>query len=150
MARVIRYFCFSVLGLLLCLMGCKTSNTPSLADSETVQSQKLSDTINMRSDDGEYEIIIIEPGFYGWLQSIARPPGYYSQSFLESRNRLLVQEYNLRVLQPMQYNPNLYEMRIDYQPNINYGYDLNYQLYNYFIYFQLQYKQKLSSFTPRI
>lgn len=150
MARVIHYFCFSVLGLLLCLMGCKTSNAPFVVDSETVQSQKLSDTINMRSDDGEYEIIIIEPGFYSWLQSTARPPGFYSQSFLENRNQLFVQEYNLRVLQPMQYNPNLYELRIDYQPNINYGYDLNYQLYNYFIYFQLQYKQKLSSFTPRI
>ncbi|WP_334113334.1 DUF6146 family protein [Paucihalobacter sp.] len=78
------------------------------------------------------------------------PPGYYSQSFLESRNRLFVQEYNLRVQQPLTYNPNLYEMRIDYQPDTNYGYDLNYQLYNYFIYFQLQYNQKLTSFIPRI
>ena len=103
----------------------------------------------MQSDDGDYQIIIIEPGFYGWLHSIARPSSYYSQNFLESRNRLLVQEYNLRVKQPLTFNPNFYEMPIEYQANINYGYDLNYQLYNYFIYFQLQYKQQLTSFIPR-
>ncbi len=91
----------------------------------------------MQSDDGDYQIIIIEPGFYGGLHSIARPSGYYSQNFLESRNRLFVQEYNLRVQQPLTFNPNLYEMPIEYQANINYGYDLNYQLYNYFIYFPL-------------
>lgn len=140
----------TVFGLLFCLAGCKTPDTTMTSNSETNLSQKLSDTISMTSDDGEYEIIIIEPGFYGWLQSTARPQGFYSKSFLEARNRLLVQEYNLRVQQPMTYNPNLYEMRIDYNSNIDYGYDLNYQLYNYFIYFQLQYKQQLTSFTPRI
>ncbi len=53
-------------------------------------------------------------------------------------------------LQPHNFNPNLYEMRIDYDPSIDYGYEVNYKLYNYFIYFQLTYKQKLTGYVPRI
>ena len=44
----------------------------------------------------------------------------------------------------------LYEMQIDYQNNINYGYEVNYILYNYFVYFQQKYKQKLGGFEPRL
>ena len=54
-----------------------------------------------------------------------------------------VTTWNSRVLQPQRFNPNLYEMQIDYKANIDYGYDVNYQLYNYFVYFQNRYKQNL-------
>ena len=108
------------------------------------------DTITISSDKTEYEIIIIEPGFYTWLNSIAKPEGYYSQSFLENRNYLMVLEWNQRVLQPMRYNPNLYELQIDYSQNIDYGYEVNFKLYNYFIYFQRKYNQRLGPFIPRI
>lgn len=108
------------------------------------------DTIKIASDSTEYDIIIIEPGFNFWLLSIARPEGYYSQSFLENRNRILVLEWNQRVIQPMRFNPNLYELQINYDPNIDYGYDVNYKLYNYFVYFQRKYNQRLGPFLPRI
>ena len=52
--------------------------------------------VEISDEKTEYEIIIIEPGFYVWLQSIARPVGYYSQSFLETRNQFLVTSYNIR------------------------------------------------------
>ena len=112
--------------------------------------QKVGDTVEISSDSTEYEIIIIEPGFNFWLQSIARPEGYYSQSFLENRNQIYVINYNQRVLQPMRYSPSLYEWQIDYNPNIDYGYEVNYKLYNYFIYFQRKYNQRLGPFVPRI
>ena len=102
------------------------------------------------TDSLEYQIIIIEPGFNGWLQSTARPEGYYSQSFLEGRNRLYVQAWNQRNLQPHTYDPNLYELRIDYDPFTDYGYDVNYKLYNYFISLQLKYKPRVSTCYPRI
>jgi len=108
------------------------------------------DTVRIANDKLEYEIIIIEPGFNTWLLSVAKPEGYYSQEFMEIRNRIFVTEWNIRVLQPQRYDPNLYELEIDYQPNIDYGYEVNYKLYNYFIYFQLYYKQQLSGFLPRI
>lgn len=106
--------------------------------------------VEIKDEETEYEIIIIEPGFYTWLQSIARPEGYYSQSFLENRNAIMVINWNQRVLQPSMYNPNLYEMQINYDPNIDYGYEVNYKLYNYFVYFQRKYNQRLGPFFPRI
>lgn len=112
--------------------------------------QKVGDTIAISSDKTEYEIIIIEPGFNFWLQSIARPEGYYSQYFLENRNRILVTEWNRRVLSPQQFDPHLYELQINYDWNIDYGYEVNYKLYNYFVYFQRKYRQRLGPFVPRI
>ncbi len=136
--------------LLICfgIYSCKTSykkTTTSIEDN-----LKAQDTVRIANDELEYEILIIEPGFNFWLESRAKPEGYYSQQFLENRNRLFVSEWNNRVLQPQRYNPNLYEMQIDYQAHIDYGYEVNYKLYNYFIYFQLHYKQQLTGFVPRI
>lgn len=113
-------------------------------------SQKEGDTIEIASDKTEYQIIIIEPGFNFWLQSIARPEGYYSQSWLENRNQIYVINWNQRVLLPSQYDPSLYMLQIDYSADIDYGYEVNYKLYNYFIYFQRKYKQRLGPFVPRI
>jgi hypothetical protein len=132
------------------LFNCNTSKTSVSKKDERLESIKANDTVKIANDELEYEIIIIEPGFNFWLASTARPEGYYSQQFLETRNYQYVIEWNQRVLQPQRFNPNLYEMQIDYQPNIDYGYEVNYKLYNYFIYFQLTYKQRLGSFIPRI
>ncbi|GMN08788.1 hypothetical protein MTsPCn9_07560 [Croceitalea sp. MTPC9] len=106
--------------------------------------------VEISDEESEYEIIIIEPGFFVWLQSIARPEGYYSQSFLESRNEIMVINWNQRVLQPGRFNPNLYELQINYDPQVDYGYEVNYKLYNYFVYFQRKYNQRLGPFFPRI
>lgn len=135
--------------LLICfgVISCKTSQKANVSKQVSEVEQ---DTVRIANDELEYEIIIIEPGFNTWLESIARPEGYYSQQFLETRNNLLVTEWNSRVLQPQKYNPSLYEMQIDYRPNIDYGYEVNYKLYNYFIYFQITHKQQLTGFTPRI
>lgn len=136
--------------LLVCfgIYSCKTSykkTTTSIEDN-----LKAQDTVRITNDELEYEILIIEPGFNFWLASIAKPEGYYSQSFLEGRNQLFVSEWNNRVLQPQRYDPRLYELSIDYNRSIDYGYEVNYKLYNYFIYFQLHYKQQLTGFVPRI
>ncbi|MER3373662.1 MAG: DUF6146 family protein [Allomuricauda sp.] len=119
-------------------------------EEKAVFSSKEEHEVEIKDDETEYEIIIIEPGFYTWLNSIARPEGYYSQSFLENRNAIMVINWNQRVMQPLRYNPNLYEMQINYDQNIDYGYEVNYKLYNYFIYFQRKYNQRLGPFIPRI
>jgi len=132
------------------LVGCNTSK--SLTDtSNTIKKEtKVNDTIRIANDDLEYEIIIIEPGFQSWLASTARAKGYHSQTYLENRNIIYVTEWNSRFRQPMRYSRDLYELPIDYSFNIDYGYDVNYQLYNYFIFFQLKYKQQLGPRIPRI
>jgi hypothetical protein len=135
--------------ILLANYGC---NTPKTAFSERNAQTALveNDTVSIANTKLEYEILVIEPGFNTWLAASARPEGYYTQSFLESRNNIYVLEWNRRVRLPGQFNPELYELQIDYNPNTDYGYDVNYQLYNYFIYFQLKYQQRLAPFVVRI
>ncbi|MEM9076388.1 MAG: DUF6146 family protein [Bacteroidota bacterium] len=106
--------------------------------------------VEISDEESEYEIIILEPGFNIWLRSIALPEGFYSQQFLENRNQLLVTQWNIRVQQPFNFNPQLYQFEIDYKSSIDYGYEVNYKLYNFFIYFQRKYNQRLGPFLPRI
>ena len=107
-----------------------------------------SDTVRIANDALEYEVIIIDPGFNSWLVSRAFPRNYHSQSFLEIKNRLFITEWNSRVLQPQRFDPNLYEMTVNYNPNVDYGYEVNYLIYNYMIYFQNTYNQNLFGFVP--
>ena len=136
-----------ILLIVLGIYSCKTPNKSIVSNNETVTTK---DTVHIANEELEYEIIIIEPGFSAWVLSTAKPEGYYSQQYLESRNILYVNEWNNRVLQPQRYDTNLYELNIDYNPTTDYGYEVNYKLYNYFIYFQLKYKQQLTGFVPRI
>lgn len=110
----------------------------------TQQAVTSNDTVRIANDSLEYEIIIIEPGFFMFLNSIARQRGYYGQQYLENKNQFLVQEYNARVRQPQTYNPNLYVQEINYEPQIDYGYEVNYLLYNYFVFFAREYNQRFS------
>lgn len=42
-----------------------------------------------------------------------------------------------------QFNGTIYENTIDYQPSIDYGYEVNYLLFNYFMFAQRKYKMSL-------
>lgn len=106
------------------------------------------DTIRIANDSLEYEVIIIDPGFNVWLASRAFPRGYLAQTYMENKNNFYITEWNNRVLQPQRFSPNLYEMSIDYDRSIDYGYEVNYLIYNYMIYFQNTYNQKLFGFVP--
>ena len=130
-------------------LSCNSNKSLILDHKKVDETKKFSDTVRIANDALEYEVIIFEPGFNYWLNSTARPGGYYSENYLEGRNRIFVSEWNRRVLQPQQYNADLYEMQINYSPTIHYGYEVNYLIYNYFIFFQLTYKQQLSGFVPR-
>ncbi|MDO6596810.1 DUF6146 family protein [Oceanihabitans sp. 2_MG-2023] len=129
------------------LVACNTTkNKPVVQETKHAIEN---DTVSIINKELEYEVIIIEPGFNTWLVSRAKPEGYYTQSYLENKNILFVNEWNTRVLNPSKYDPNLYEMRINYEYGVDYGYEVNYKIYNYFIFFQLQYNQQLTGFIPR-
>lgn len=140
-----------ILLLIFALTACNSSyDSASKTENEKAVSIEDGDTVRIADEESEYEIIIIEPGFNNWLLGRARPPGYYSQQFLENRNMLYVNAWNNRVLEPQTFDPRLYFQQIDYNPNIDYGYEVNYKLYYYFIYFQLTYDQRLTNLVPRI
>ncbi|WP_026715145.1 DUF6146 family protein [Flavobacterium daejeonense] len=130
----------------LIIISCAT-NKPKVTKND-YQERQSSDTVKIANKDLEYEVIIIDPGFNFWLNSMAYPRGFYTQTYLENKNRIYINEWNNRFLQPQRYSRDLYEMSIDYDSNINYGYEVNYLIYNYMIYFQNNYHQKLYGRVP--
>lgn len=95
------------------------------------------------NDSLEYEVIIFDIGFNTFLNSVAQPEGFYSQPYLEARNIAWVITWNNRARNPNQFNASIYENIIDYQSNTDYGYEVNYKLFNYFLFAQRKYKMNL-------
>lgn len=131
-----------ILVLIIVIIGFASCKTPK-SNLKSLEGTATNDTIVIKNDSLEYEIVIIEPGFFGWLAT-QRPRGYYSQGFLETRNLIYVNEYNQRVHFPQQFDPLLYQLEINYTMGINYGYEVNYLLYHYFLYFQERYNQRFT------
>lgn len=138
--------------LIICALGliiaCSTKNNLSQKNSADNTTVAQNDTIRIANDSLEYEVIIIDIGFNSWLASHARPRGYYGQSYLENKNRFWVTEWNNRAMNPNRFG-DLYQMQIDYKPQIDYGYEVNYLLYNYLVFFQQRNNQKLGGIVPQ-
>ncbi|MBW6497961.1 MAG: hypothetical protein K0B09_06220 [Bacteroidales bacterium] len=104
------------------------------------QSFSPPDTLNVKeqeapTDTVEYELLIIDPGFDMWFQRNMRPASYYSLSYLENWNRQLVNQWNMMIARPGRPGcmPSNY---VHYDPNENYGLELNHKLFYYFKYVQ--------------
>lgn len=89
------------------------------------------DTVKIEKDSTEYEVTVFDPLFNTWLITNARPRGFYGLQYLESHNKFYVADWNTRV----GIRNGLYQFWIDYDPNIKYGYEVNYILFNYFQFF---------------
>ena len=131
--------------LFLLIVGCETSK-PAMRTSSNESQKALNDTVRIANDELEYEVIIIDAGFNSWFLMNAKPRNFYSQTYLEARNRDWVLGWNNKFHQG---NRN-FDMPIDYQGTIDYGYEVNYMLFNYLTYFQLSNNIKLGGFAPRI
>lgn len=132
--------------ILAIILGCSTSNTSQNKKFSSDVKSVENDTVKIANEELEYEIIIIDPGFNSWFLSYTRPRNYYSQNYLEARNRDWVIGWNNAFTQ----GNRLIEMSIDYNSTIDYGYEVNYMLFNYLTYFQLTNKIKLGGLAPRI
>jgi hypothetical protein len=125
-----------IIFLAICFWACGSS-----AINKKVTTEE--EPVVIANDSLSYEITIIDPGFTYFLNAIAQPEGFYTQQYLEARNRAWVITWNQRFRNPNQFNTNIYENNIDYQPNIDYGYEVNYKLFNYFLFAQRKYKMSL-------
>ncbi len=132
---------------LFIIMSCKTTDT-RISKTTDINAEQTQDTIRIANDELEYEVLIIDVGFDSWMARRSRPKDFYTQSFLEAKNIPYVTEWNRRVVSSG-YDANLYEMQINYSGGTDYGYDVNYMLYHYFVFFEERYNQKLSSHNPR-
>jgi uncharacterized protein DUF6146 len=127
----------------------KTDITNDTITNDTITNDTITndtitnDTIKIENKELEYEIIIIDIGFNSWLAT-QKPMSYYANNTLAIRNYFNVIEWNIRFLDPITYDPNLYEVQIEYDRNIDYGIEVNYLLFMYFNFFQEKYNQRLA------
>ena len=85
----------------------------------------------------EYELIIIDPGYSTWFATNSKPVGFYSKSYYEAKNQLYASAWNDLFYRYGSNSP--FENQINYDPTIDYGLELNYQLFWYFKYIERQY-----------
>lgn len=90
----------------------------------------------------EYEAIVFDAGFETFLAT-QKSSSYYSETYLKGKNRAMVTEWNIRHSLPSLYNPDIYEVNIDYNPTIDYGLDVEYTLYMFFCFMEKQNKISL-------
>jgi hypothetical protein len=151
-----RFYILSVTAIIAIatVAGCKTqgdANTTTInavAQNEISTTPTASDTVRIANDSLEYEVIIIDPGFTSWLASRAQARGYYGEPYLKTKNAIWTAEWNSRVLNQQRYG-DMYQMRIDYSQQIDYGYEVNYLIYNYLVFFQQTNNQRLGGIVPQ-
>ncbi len=83
-------------------------------------------------DSVEYGLETFDPKFETWYSMHDSPALYHSQSYYESWNMQYVSAWNSRA---MSGNRNsFFENVIEYTPSIDYGFELNHELFYYFQY----------------
>lgn len=98
-----------------------------------------------KNDDGEWELTVIDTQFDYFLNAIAKPINQYSESFLKSRNTMLVTEWN-SYYSSGRYR-NVIESSIDYDSREKYGIKFEYKLYQVFAYVNWKYKLKMNGLS---
>lgn len=105
------------------------------------QENETADTLKIngveKGDTLEYELIVFDPGFNSWYNMVQQPMSFYTQDYLEMWNERLVRQWNNQVPATQRSNC-LSNTYIDYDPNINYGMELNHKLFYFFRYIDEQ------------
>ena len=134
---VLGYFTSIVLALIF-LSSCGSNKTKK-QDNTTKYSTLELDEIS--SDSTEYDIIISDIGYESFLVT-QKPMEFYSQRYYENWNRYYVVDWNNKVRNSIYHSAkyqNVFEMFIDYNPSTNYGMEVNYKLYYYFMFVERRY-----------
>ncbi|SEH53414.1 hypothetical protein SAMN02927937_00012 [Paenimyroides aquimaris] len=125
-----------MMGVMLLCFGCASSQNKPLKHASDVDKKGTTvfenGSVKISNPEVEYEVVIFDNQFERWFVTNARPRGYYSKTFLETKNRLWVNNFNSK----SRTGTSGFDYTIDYQPSIDYGYEVNYMLYNYLLYFQ--------------
>ena len=117
-----------------------TSCNPQQQIQQSATENKLTFEPN---EDGEYDIIVFDPQYETFLLSVARPKTFYSYDYLKNKNRFYVTTWNQRHQNPTFYNPDLYAVSIDLDPNIEYGLDFEFKLFQFFQFIEWKYGVRL-------
>lgn len=86
------------------------------------------DQLTAIEDSTEYELLILDIGFESWFATRNLISNAHSNTYYKNWNQIYVNEWNQLHMQGHPY----FENYIDYTPFEDYGFDINYKLYNYF------------------
>jgi hypothetical protein len=90
------------------------------------------DIASMELDTLEYELIVLDPGFDTWYMLQNSPARYRSQQYYEDWNFQYVTAWNS--LARSSGRGSFFQTIIVYDPNTDYGFELNHKLFYYFQY----------------
>lgn len=93
---------------------------------------KKSEGETVSQDSIEYELETFDHQFETWYQLYKSPALYRSQSYYESWNRRYVTAWNLNITAPGKRW--FFEPIIGYDPTVDYGFEINHELFYYFQY----------------
>ena len=109
---------------LLFFAGCATNQAISI--------RKSADETATDKDSTSYELIVLDNGFESWYLAHAKPVNYHDQNYYEYWNRQYVQAWNTHNLGS--HYSRLLDGIIDYDPETDYGQEINHKLFYYFMY----------------
>ena len=95
-----------------------------------VKVEKNSVTID--NDSIEYELITFDSKFESWYIFHNSPTMFKSQAYYENWNRQYVSAWNFNATQASK--GNFFEPIIGYEPDVDYGLEINHKLFYYFQY----------------
>jgi hypothetical protein len=98
-----------------------------------------------KNEDGEWDLTVIDTQFDYFLNAIAKPVSQYSESYLKTKNTLLVSEWNSYYFSGRYRN--IIESSIDYDPKENYGLKFEYKLYQVFAYVNWKYGLRMNGLS---
>ncbi len=98
-------------------------------------------------DSVEYNIETFDTNFENWYQMHNSETTYRSKSYYEQWNRQYVSAWNANATDPGK--SKFFEPIVGYDPNIDYGLELNHKLFYYFQYVENVLKIKIMPVSPK-
>jgi len=99
------------------------------------------------SDSTEYELITFDTKFESWYIMHSSPAMFRSQTYYENWNRQYVSAWNFNAMQPSK--SNFFEPIVGYEPEVDYGVEINHKLFYYFQYVENVLKIEIMPNSPR-
>ena len=126
-----------ILAATITIFSCTSNKDVVMIDSTKAEADSAEYIL---ADSTEYILIVNEIDFENWLITNNRQIWYHSHEFYKAWNKIYVREFNWRVLKGADHP---FNEIINYDFVTDYGIELDYRLYWYFMFIQKKYDVSL-------
>jgi hypothetical protein len=116
--------------VLLFVLACSTQKGVVKIEESNEIHTAARDSVEL--DSLQYELETFDAKFETWYALHNKPSQYRSQEYYENWNRQYVNAWNYNATQPGK--SSFFEPIVGYEPNVDYGFELNHKLFYYFQY----------------